>query len=283
MLGVRALMLLSLAALASPQTIDSLQACGKGCYDNVVNKAGEFNCAAMDFNCLCRVDSFTAGIRDCALAACGPDYMPTVTNAVAAQCATNAKPAAAPGFVPATSSSSSAPAPTTTEAPTSTSSSSSEVASTTSSSTSTTVSTSTLSSSSSSAATSSATSMVVPTRVAPSSTSATSTRAAATSSAAATPEPSGLTEAAKIGVGVGVAAAVIAILALVACVFLRKRRARQLSARTDRFKISHPMPSDEHSYTRDNNSNHDIGSGDLEMKSRRYEDMLPRQQPRQMV
>jgi hypothetical protein len=76
---------------------------------------------------------------------------------------------------------------------------------------------------------------------------------------------------------------VIALLALVACVFLRKRRARQEPTRIDRFKISHPMPSEEHAYTRDNNSDYDIGSGDLEMKSRRYEDMLPRQQPRQMV
>jgi len=43
------------------------------------------------------------------------------------------------------------------------------------------------------------------------------------------------------------------------------------------------MPSDEHAYTHNNNSDYDIGSGDLEMKSRRYEDMLPREEPRQMV
>jgi hypothetical protein len=49
----------------------------------------------------------------------------------------------------------------------------------------------------------------------------------------------------------------------------------------DRFKISQPMPSDEHAYTHNNNSEYDIG--DLEMKSRRYEDMLPREEPRQMV
>ncbi|KAK4098384.1 hypothetical protein N658DRAFT_568756 [Parathielavia hyrcaniae] len=276
MLGVRPMLLLSLAALASAQAIDSLQECGKTCYNNVVNMAGSFSCAAMDFNCLCRVDSFTSGIHDCALEACGADYMPTVTNAVNAQCAT-----AAPGWVPPTPSTSSAPAPapTTTEAPTPTSSSSSEVTST-----STTTSTLLSSSSSSSTATSSATSTAAPTRAVASSTSATSTTAAATSSAAAASEPSGgLSEAAKIGVGVGVGAAVIAILALVACVFLRKRRARQLGPRTDRFKISHPAPSDAASYTRDNNSDHDDGSGALEMKSRRYEDMLPRQQPRQMV
>jgi hypothetical protein len=65
---------------------------------------------------------------------------------------------------------------------------------------------------------------------------------------------------------------------------LRKRRANQPSqAQLDRFKISHPMPSDEHAYTHNNNSDYDIGSGDLEMKSRRYEDMLPREEPRQMV
>jgi hypothetical protein len=76
---------------------------------------------------------------------------------------------------------------------------------------------------------------------------------------------------------------VLALLAVAACIFLRKRRARQAPTQMDRFQISQPMPSDEHAYTHNNNSDYDIGSGDLEMKSRRYEDMLPREEPRQMV
>jgi hypothetical protein len=79
---------------------------------------------------------------------------------------------------------------------------------------------------------------------------------------------------------------VVAAAAIGVCFFLRKRRQPPPPA-FDRYKISHPMPSDEHAYTHNNNSEYDIGSasGELEMKSYRYEDMLPRQQqqPRQMV
>jgi len=67
---------------------------------------------------------------------------------------------------------------------------------------------------------------------------------------------------------------------------LRKRKSHQAPPpAVDRYKISAPMPSDEHAYTHNNNSEYDIGSGEMEMKSYRYEDMLPRQQqqPRQMV
>jgi hypothetical protein len=101
---------------------------------------------------------------------------------------------------------------------------------------------------------------------------------------AAASDSAGLSEAAKIGIGVGVGAVVIAAAAVVACLMLRKRRESQgPPPGIDRFKISHPMPSDEHAYTHNNNSEYDIGGGDLEMKSRRYEDMLPREEPRQMV
>lgn len=95
---------------------------------------------------------------------------------------------------------------------------------------------------------------------------------------------SGLSEAAKIGIGIGVTAVVIALLAVAACLFLRKRRGGgQPTMPNHRYKISAPMPSSEHAYTHNNTSEYDIGDGELEMKSHRYEDMLPRQQPRQMV
>jgi hypothetical protein len=95
-----------------------------------------------------------------------------------------------------------------------------------------------------------------------------------------TPAAGGLGEAAKIGIGVGISAVVIGLAAVVAWFMLRRRRENKTSARIDRFKISHPMPNSEHAQTY-NNAEYDIG--DLEMKSQRYEDMLPRTEPRQMV
>ena len=77
----------------------------------------------------------------------------------------------------------------------------------------------------------------------------------------------------------------LALLAVGAFFFLRNRRAKQSPSMNNRFKISHPMPNSDHAYTYShNNSEYDIGGGsELESKSRRYEDMLPREEPRQMV
>ncbi|KAK4240066.1 hypothetical protein C8A03DRAFT_31812 [Achaetomium macrosporum] len=281
MLGIQSLTLFALAALASAQAIDSLDPCGRQCYTAALNNAGTFNCAANDMNCLCRIPDWGFAIRDCAVGACPPGYAPTVTNAASAVCAT-----ATAGAAVTTSSSTSQATPTTTEVPSSSSASSSQVSSTTtvSSSTSTTLDTSTITS------TASTTSATVPSKATTSSTSSASAAGTVSDvenvddSGSSDSGSSGLSEAAKIGIGVGIGAAVIALLAVTACVFLRKRRAERAAAtKLDRFKISHPMPSDEHAYTHNNGSEYDIGSGELEMKSRRYEDMLPRQQPRQMV
>ena len=97
-----------------------------------------------------------------------------------------------------------------------------------------------------------------------------------------------MSEAAKIGVGVGVGAVVIALVAVAVCLFMRRRTNQSPPPAFDRYKISHPMPSNELAYTQNNNSEYDIGrasAGELEMKSYRYEDMLPRQQqvPREVV
>ncbi|KAL2126276.1 hypothetical protein VTI74DRAFT_1271 [Chaetomium olivicolor] len=275
---IRPFALLSLAAYASAEFYDSLDGCGRDCVKNALNNAGTYGCAADVWNCICPAEAFRNAVRDCAAKSCPPGYVDTVTKAVAAHCDAVAPGAAAPT---STSTSAPAPTPTTAEAPTSASSSSSEVSSTTSSSslTSTTLQTSTTSH-----ATSASASSAVSTKAATSATSTSSSAgAAATSEAPAATGSSGLNEAAKIGIGVGCGAAVIAILALVACIFLRKRRARELPpAGIDRYKISQPMPSDEHAYTHNNNSEYDIGGlSELEMKSRRYEDMLPRQQPQQ--
>lgn len=96
----------------------------------------------------------------------------------------------------------------------------------------------------------------------------------------------GLSKAAQIGIGVGVGAVALALLAVAACVFIRNRRKQHApSSPGDRFKISHPMPNPEHdnTYNRGNSADYDFDASELEAKSQRYEDMLPRQQPRQMV
>ncbi|GAB1319729.1 GPI-anchored CFEM domain protein A [Madurella fahalii] len=281
MLSVRYFALLSLAALASAQTIN-VDACGVDCYNGSLNRAGSFNCAAHDMACLCPQPGFIGEISGCAQRGCPPGYEPTVTNAVSALCAS---------FVAPPVPTSTAPPPldttTTAETPTTTSDSSSVAAPTT-----------TTSDSSSSSAieqpeTSTATSAAGAAETASSATTAassTSSTASAAGSASTSEAPdaaagasSGLSEAAKIGIGIGVSAAVLALLGVAGCLFLRKRRGSQPSMPNHRYKISAPMPSSEHAYTHNNASEYDIGDGELEMKSHRYEDMLPRQQPRQMV
>lgn len=93
---------------------------------------------------------------------------------------------------------------------------------------------------------------------------------------------SGLPVGAKIGIGVGVG--VVGALGIVAIIIIMMRRRRY----TPRGRqISDPMPGTgaeqgskpprlPPTFSEKNTS-------DLEMTARRYEDMLPRQQPRQMV
>lgn len=78
----------------------------------------------------------------------------------------------------------------------------------------------------------------------------------------------------------------LALLAVGVFFIMRNRRAKQLPpSMSTRYKISQPMPNSDYSQTYShNNSEYDIGGGnELESKSRRYEDMLPREEPRQMV
>jgi hypothetical protein len=74
-------------------------------------------------------------------------------------------------------------------------------------------------------------------------------------------------------------------LAGLAFFLFRRSRSRRNSIRTGDFQISGPMPgsgrdyADSHfdSYHKENNMS------ELELRSRRYEDMLPRQQPASMI
>ncbi|KAL2149043.1 hypothetical protein VTH82DRAFT_1729 [Thermothelomyces myriococcoides] len=289
MKGGRVFTLLFLAASAGAQEqFNSLEPCGQKCVTDSNNLAGQFGCAAMDFGCLCGVADWSNSIRDCA-EGCPPGYAPTVIEAASAVCATATLPPGAPIPTSQTSASSSEnPSPTSeTSTETSENSSSTTETSSSKSKTSTTSTTSTTSSltttTSSTTSTTPTGSTAVPTETTSSSTTSTtssSTSATATSEAAEDSGSGGISSAGKIGIGVGVAAAVIALAAVAACLMLRRRQAPA----PPKFKISHPMPSNEYGYTSNNRtSDYDIGSNELEMKSQRYEDMLPRTEPRQMV
>jgi len=67
------------------------------------------------------------------------------------------------------------------------------------------------------------------------------------------------------------------------CALLRRRQNKRNTAATKNWKISEPMPVSGRAYGHDYSNSYETGLSDLEMKSRRYEDMLPRQVPRQMV
>ena len=95
-----------------------------------------------------------------------------------------------------------------------------------------------------------------------------------------------MTTAAKIGVGVGVTAAIAALIGAGVFFLLRRRQNSRNIGGAKHWKISEPMPSPSQRHY-DNNDDfghsYETGLSDLEMKSRRYEDMVPRQKPRQMV
>ncbi|KAG8417479.1 hypothetical protein J3458_004982 [Metarhizium acridum] len=123
----------------------------------------------------------------------------------------------------------------------------------------------------------------------PSSTS--DSAASATSSSAATEGSAskGLSQAAIAGIGVGIGAAVIAIAGIVICMLLKARR-RKPGRHGHNKDISKPLPGPDRMYAqRDTNFRRDRDhsmekfGNDLEMTSHRYEDMVPRTQPRTLV
>lgn len=63
----------------------------------------------------------------------------------------------------------------------------------------------------------------------------------------------------------------------------RRQNNRNITIQTKDWKISEPMPVSGRAYGHDYSNSYETGLSELEMKSRRYEDMLPRQVPRQMV
>lgn len=93
-----------------------------------------------------------------------------------------------------------------------------------------------------------------------------------------------MSSAAEIGIGVGIGAAVLAASVLGVCVFLKARRRKELRRRGQSVEITQPLPGVGPSFPpADNGSIREKNNYDLEIMSHRYEDMIPRQVPRNMV
>jgi len=86
------------------------------------------------------------------------------------------------------------------------------------------------------------------------------------------------------GIGVGAAAGGIAIILIAGGLFIRHRRQQQRDKvfQNKRLQISDPISIPGRGPSLDAYSGHRT-SNDLEMRSRRYEDMVPRVQPRTLV
>ncbi|KAG5920235.1 hypothetical protein E4U42_006266 [Claviceps africana] len=123
--------------------------------------------------------------------------------------------------------------------------------------------------------------------------STTSEKAASATSPAASaagPPSTGLSQAAIAGIGIGVGAAALAIAAFIVCALMKGRKGNT-GHDADKIDISKPMPGSGRTYTtredqyragRDT-SLEKYGRGDIEMTANRYEDMVPRTQPRTLV
>ncbi|KAI6359781.1 hypothetical protein MCOR25_006953 [Pyricularia grisea] len=270
-----ALLLVSLAAsLVLAQDINPVPACGQGCFNSMKGKLG---CAAADQKCLCDKADYRNGLRDCVTQSCGSEAaaaqsaLNVYVDAVCAAASTSA--AAATSTPPAASTPASTTPHSTSAPPTSTPAPTTTAASTTPSSTAAPAVTTTSSSSTSSSTITSSTT----------STSATSSATAAP--AASEKSAEGLSSTARIGIAAGGAVAALGLIGVLVCVFLHRRNQRRDNDQTRRLKISEPMPGAGRTYAGDHfhDKYQSNSPSDVDFKSRRYEDMLPRQTPRNMV
>ncbi|KAL6921677.1 hypothetical protein ACHAPO_007025 [Fusarium lateritium] len=94
----------------------------------------------------------------------------------------------------------------------------------------------------------------------------------------------GMSGGAKAGVGIGVTIGVLALLGAAGFFFWKKRQNQQDLPRRNMDDMSPPMASRDRSYPApDQGSIGEKHGYDLELMSHRYEDMLPREEPRHMV
>lgn len=124
-----------------------------------------------------------------------------------------------------------------------------------------------------------------------SSSTASDAAASATSSAvaAAGSNSNGLSQAAIAGIGIGIGAAVIAIAGIVIFMLLKGRKSKA-GRHPDNMEISKPLPGSGRMYPNRENNHRGGRDGslekyghDIEMMTNRYEDMVPRTQPRTLV
>lgn len=296
MLTFRSLALLAAATVVAGQTLDpSLGDCALTCYNNVKAQSGSWPtpCPADEMTCICKAAQFKDGVHDCA-AQCpgGVDFAGTVLADLNKICdgvlapapgaevtPTPSIPAPAPG---ATSSSGEplvpAPTPSTSTSQALTSQPPGPSTTSETSATPTATGAAPISTSSEEAAAAEPTESTTTTSTSDAESTSTSSPEAAPSN-----EPAGLTTAAKAGIGIGATAAVAALAGLAFWLVILQRRNKRANGFSSKhmIKISDPAPGGGRSFAGDHH--YETGLSELEMKSRRYEDMIPRQQPRHMV
>ncbi|KEZ40602.1 hypothetical protein SAPIO_CDS8517 [Scedosporium apiospermum] len=265
--------------------LESLDACALGCISGLRDKANTFGCEIGATTCMCTSPEFAASARDCAQQSCG--QVDQINNFSATFCAAQAPPTPTP--TPAPEPTQAEPAPTSTvERPTPEQAPQSSATEASSSET-TSAPTETTSATAPAATTSSAT---------------TSSAAGAGGSEPSNDDSdndekdkkeeednssnggaSGLSLAAKAGIGVSVGVVGLSVILLAVLLLLRRRRAKNgRRLNSSGYSISGPMPGSGRDYA---DSHSDFGKehngSELEMTSRRYEDMLPRAQPASVI
>ncbi|OAA35053.1 CFEM domain protein [Metarhizium rileyi] len=261
-------------------------ACIETCTNEVRNKFSDLKCQdASAAPCFCTNPVFSSAILECSKSQCGATADSVFAFLSAGFCA--GQPLGGSGIAANPSSptshtttSSAAPETTTASPPPSSATQTATPTSTSSDPTSTVVET-----------TGSSTASPAPSSTSDNASSATSNApSSATSSVAATGgSPStGLSQAAIAGIGVGIGAAVIAVAGIVVCMLLKARRhnPRRNGNKADISKPFHGpgrMYTREASFRRARDHSMEKYGNDLEMTSHRYEDMVPRTQPRTLV
>ncbi|PFH62976.1 hypothetical protein XA68_10727 [Ophiocordyceps unilateralis] len=244
--------------------------CIPECANQVRSDFAKFSCQnANDATCLCNKDNFSFGVRDCG-AHCGANDDNVRRFLLGSFCA-GVFSTQSPSQAQATPTTSATLSSATSSSPTSTQPSSTPASSTTQQ----TSSSPTVASSTQAALTSSSTTSASETSsgVADVPPSATSTQAEVSGST------TGPSQASVIGIGVGVGAAVVALAGLVICLMLRGRKQKPRQS----MEISKPLPGSGRAYAGRERNSFEKHGNDIEMTSHRYEDMVPRQQPRTMV
>ncbi|EFY96335.1 CFEM domain protein [Metarhizium robertsii] len=264
-------------------------ACVETCTNEVRNKFADLKCSdANAAPCFCTNPTFSAAILECSKPQCQATADNVFTYLTSHFCV--GQPLPKPDNTAAPSSEASQTPTPSAHATTSTSAVPEPSSSAISSSTTATPAATTSMSTESTPTSATVETTGTPTKSSsPSSTS--DSAPSATSSSAATEGSSskGLSQAAIAGIGVGIGAAVIAIAGIVICMLLKARR-RKPGRNGHNRDISKPLPGPDRMYAHRNtsfrrNRDHSMEKfgNDLEMTSHRYEDMVPRTQPRTLV